>query len=149
MTKRKKIIIILLLFILLYNAAVFLIFPPVKYTVTENQLKNETRNYIICNYVETTDFFWYTEDGKYVMLVSDISDKEFTDMFDYDFLSGERFVFYGADIGKTDDSYRIFRVDDWSVIGPILPRLYYVHGIPMIAPPFYLTERDIKQNQRR
>ncbi len=72
-------------------------------------------------------------------------------MFDYDFLLENKFVFYGEDvaysIGEEFDThnsdYRVFRVDDWTVIGPILPRLYHIHGIPMLAPPFWLTEKDI------
>ena len=156
MKKRKKVFLIPLGIILFYFIFNLIVFPPVKRCIFPFELKNESREYIICDYIETTGFWWRS--GKeYIKLESDLSDDEFMDVFsdELTFESGaDKFVFYGKfadyDLGEEfnkdmGSDYRVFTVEDWDIIAPLNLRFYSVLGIPMIAPP-WLTSKDITTN---
>lgn len=120
-------------------------YKPVKDAVGKSEVKkNET--YIICEYIETTGFFWViVEDNneknihKYVKLVG--NDPQ--DIFSDDILYGEnKFVLYGNYIDNQKDEllenedYCTFYVKDWEILKPV-KRLTKLFG-----PIDYLYNKD-------
>ena len=144
---------------MLYNSTIrLLLYKPIKMCTFESLL-NDTKYYIVCEYVEVTGFFWriiHDSEGNlsniYVKLTGTDFNDEGTNYFTDSILhSGCKFVFYGNYIDNSlnsdfnelfiHDEYLTFRVDDWDIIGPIIRFSDSLFEI-LAAPKFYLYDND-------
>lgn len=104
-----------------------IIYRPSKFGIHKKDI-DTNREYIVCEYVEVTGFFWrmdynnYGEQNKYVKLIG-IDPK---DVCSNQILYGENtFVLYGEYLDNTDvgvlkdEDYITFMVEDWDIIRPV------------------------------
>ena len=128
-----------------------LIYQPIKFGVYKKNIDID-REYIICEYVEVTGFFWRIDynnlgkQNKYVRFLG-IDPK---DICSNQILYGENtFVFYGEYVDNMDteilkgEDYVTFMVKDWDIIKPIKRFNYF------FKPSNYLYKNDfLDYNQK-
>ena len=138
-------ILIIFLFFILVKIFTNINYKPIKNAIGKSEI-NTNETYIICEYIETTGFFWViVEDNneknihKYVKLIG--NDPQ--DIFSDDILYGEnKFVLYGNYVENQKDEllengdYCTFYVNEWEILKPV-KRLTKIFG-----PIDYLYNND-------
>lgn len=138
-------ILIIFLFFILVKIFTNINYKPIKNAIGKSEI-NTNETYIICEYIETTGFFWViVEDNneknihKYVKLIG--NDPQ--DIFSDDILYGEnKFVLYGNYVENQKDEllengdYCTFYVNEWEILKPV-KRLTKLFG-----PIDYLYKND-------
>lgn len=121
------IVVIIIILIVIINVIQLIVYKPVKYGIYEKDI-DINREYVVCEYVEVTGFFWrmnYNNSGKqnkYIKLIG-IDPK---DICSNQILYGENtFILYGEYVENTDigvfkdEDYVTFMVKDWDVLKPV------------------------------
>lgn len=144
-------ILIIFLFFILVKIFTNINYKPIKNAIGKSEI-NTNETYIICEYIETTGFFWViVEDNneknihKYVKLIG--NDPQ--DIFSDDILYGEnKFVLYGNYVENQKDKllengdYCTFYVNEWEILKPVkrLTKLFgpidYLYNNDFIDPKY-------------
>ena len=144
-------ILIIFLFYILVKIFTNINYKPIKNAIGKSEI-NTNETYIICEYIETTGFFWViVEDNneknihKYVKLIG--NDPQ--DIFSDDILYGEnKFVLYGNYVENQKDEllengdYCTFYVNEWEILKPVkrLTKLFgpidYLYNNDFIDPKY-------------
>lgn len=144
-------ILIIFLFFILVKIFTNINYKPIKNAIGKSEI-NTNETYIICEYIETTGFFWViVEDNneknihKYVKLIG--NDPQ--DIFSDDILYGEnKFVLYGNYVENQKDEllengdYCTFYVKEWEILKPVkrLTKLFgpidYLYNNDFIDPKY-------------
>jgi len=144
-------ILIIFLFFILVKIFTNINYKPIKNAIGKSEI-NTNETYIICEYIETTGFFWViVEDNneknihKYVKLIG--NDPQ--DIFSDDILYGEnKFVLYGNYVENQKDEllengdYCTFYVNEWEILKPVkrLTKLFgpidYLYNNDFIDPKY-------------
>lgn len=144
-------ILIIFLFFTLVKIFTNINYKPIKNAIGKSEI-NTNETYIICEYIETTGFFWViVEDNneknihKYVKLIG--NDPQ--DIFSDDILYGEnKFVLYGNYVENQKDEllengdYCTFYVNEWEILKPVkrLTKLFgpidYLYNNDFIDPKY-------------
>ena len=144
-------ILIIFLFFILVKIFTNINYKPIKNAIGKSEI-NTNETYIICEYIETTGFFWViVEDNneknihKYVKLIG--NDPQ--DIFSDDILYGEnKFELYGNYVENQKDEllengdYCTFYVNEWEILKPVkrLTKLFgpidYLYNNDFIDPKY-------------
>ena len=144
-------ILIIFLFFILVKIFTNINYKPIKNAIGKSEI-NTNETYIICEYIETTGFFWViVEDNneknihKYVKLIG--NDPQ--DIFSDDILYGEnKFVLYGNYVENQkgelleNGDYCTFYVNEWEILKPVkrLTKLFgpidYLYNNDFIDPKY-------------
>ncbi|MCC8097102.1 MAG: hypothetical protein LIO44_00750 [Eubacterium sp.] len=136
---------------LLITAVQLIVYRPVKFCKFS---PDNSRQYIICEYVETTGFFWriiggngkVEENTGYIKLEGEGFESDGCNIFSDDiYYGGNKYIFYGEFKENTydevlkDDDYSTFKVLDYDVLWPV-KRL----NLSVFKPLLYLCDEDLK-----
>lgn len=155
---KTPISIAILIFLALQFIVRLYIYKPIKPCVFKSFIDN-TKYYIVCEYVEVTGFYWrikYDRDGdvkdKYVKLTGRNFNNDGTDYLAYQLVhSSCEFVFYGDFIENSinpsfdalfdSEEYLTFNVKDWDILGPIFRSSNSLFDM-LAEPKLYLYRND-------
>ena len=130
-TWKKMVLLAIVLVIIFINAF------PIKFAIKKEAL--EGKDYLICEHISTTGFEWMVLESSYgyegfVELQGNWPLREYRSF--YPRVRLNKFVCFGEFIGEGvfyEDEYKIFRVDRWEVLYPIIRD-------PALLPDFLLPK---------